>query len=236
MPRTLELLLVGDDVEGLTVLVSTARSEGHEIIPVTSAADALGYAIVNPVDAVLVAFPLQGSDAMALPHQIRKQTGQGGLPFALLPGNATPEQTSTAFEKGFTLVTNRPQQPTDAIRLLRVIVSLAPERRRQFARVPFSQTVRCRHPNNEFAAQAVNLSEKGIMIAAAVSRKYLRNGDALKLAFAIQQRAMEIDATAVSILPSGRVSLRFESLTTDDRKHLRDYVESVRVSGAKAGS
>jgi CheY-like chemotaxis protein len=234
MPRTLELLLIGDDAEGLTVLVSTARSEGHEVIPVTSAGEALDYAIINPVDAVLVAFPLQGSDAMVLPGQIRKQTGQRGLPCALLPSDTTPERTTTAFERGYTLVINRPQQATDALRFLKIIVSLAPERRRQFARVPFSQAVRCRHPRNEFGAQAVNLSEQGIMIAAAASRKFLRNRDALKLAFAIQQRAMEVDATAVSILPSGKVSLRFESLTADDRKLLRQYVESVRPREAKA--
>jgi hypothetical protein len=232
MSRTFQIVVVvGGDAELASLLNVTLRKQRHEPITVATCQDAIGYAILNAVDAVLVAQPLE--DAQTLPVEIRKKCGSPGLPVALLVSSSTPEQTREAFAKQFTIVTNRPEEAAEANRLISVISSIVSAPKRQFARVAFADAVRCSHPGGEFTVQAVNVSVGGMMITFSASRKQLvRTGDTLTVAFTIRGKTVTTSAVVMSVLLTGTASLRFEGLAPEDRDLIHSFVETRRAGSA----
>ncbi len=116
------VLLVEDDTDNRTVLVTLLEHFGYRVVPCSDGESALDLARQEHPDAVLMDLSLPGMDGYTAAARLRAHPHTAGMPVIALSGDASGGAQERARAAGCTAFLVKPCRPSELVEALRAAI------------------------------------------------------------------------------------------------------------------
>jgi PAS domain S-box-containing protein len=117
------LLIVEDEPDTLEMLSAHFRMRGYEIIPCTSALEALEIANREHLDLLISDIAMPTMDGLQLIRKLRELKGMENTPAIALSGYASTKDAEAAVKAGFNMHVSKPIDPADLFEAVQQLLS-----------------------------------------------------------------------------------------------------------------
>lgn len=218
----LRVAVVDDDAQTLSTLAEVVADCGCEVVPFSVPQQAADFLQTERVDGVLLDSKMPQMDGTALAQIIRRSRINSKVPIAMVTGFSDTYTMRSAFSTGISLFLSKPVTRLQIHRLIDVMKPLALRQKRRFTRVPLRVAVQCKYGSRLFAAESVDVSEGGILLA---TTEVVSIGKRLEMVLRLPTKSKELklDGEIVRTEPN---NIRVRLIDTPDSvsKALKEYV------------
>lgn len=159
------LAVVDDDADTLSVLAEVIADCGCDVVRFSASQSAADFLRSKRVDGVVLDSKMPQIDGGALAQIIRRSRVNAKVPIAMVTGFSDTQAMRSAFSTGISLFLSKPVSRLQVQKLIEVMKPLAVRQKRRFSRVPLRVPVQCKYGTRLFAAESVDISEGGILLA-----------------------------------------------------------------------
>lgn len=125
MEKRTRLLIVEDEPDTLEMLSAHFRMRGYEILPCTSALEALEIANRGRFDLLISDIAMPTMDGLQLIKKLRELKGMENTPAIALSGYASTKDAETALKAGFNMHVPKPIDPAELFAAVQKLLSRA---------------------------------------------------------------------------------------------------------------
>jgi DNA-binding response OmpR family regulator len=123
----MKVLIAEDDRDVRTLLHLVLRLDGHQVIGVSSATEALPWASEIRPDLIVLDLTFPGSDGFSALRDLRESPETNGVAIVVISGRAKPEEQISALEAGGDVYLVKPFDPFAFMETVREITVLSRE-------------------------------------------------------------------------------------------------------------
>ena len=220
---SLKLLLVDDDPDVLQVLKQLLQALSYEVLATRDSREAAQRIDHEKFDGVFVDAHMPHMDGFALARHIRASTSNGSAPIIMLTGYDDVDTMRAGFRAGITFFLGKPPEINRLNGLLRCLHDAMLREKRSYVRLPLRTVVTCRFGEHQFTSTSLNISEGGMLLGYSGG---LAMGDEMAVRLSLPGWPEILNPRAVVIRkePPDRLALHFVSITSEERKVIRDYI------------
>jgi len=220
---SLKLLLVDDDPDVLQVLKQLLQALSYEVLATRDSREAAQRIDHEKFDGVFVDAHMPHMDGFALARHIRASTSNGSAPIIMLTGYDDVDTMRAGFRAGITFFLGKPPEINRLNGLLRCLHDAMLREKRSYVRLPLRTVVTCRFGEHQFTSTSLNISEGGMLLGYSGG---LAMGDEMAVRLSLPGWPEMLNPRAVVIRkePPDRLALHFVSITSEERKVIRDYI------------
>jgi CheY-like chemotaxis protein len=157
------VLTIDDNQTFLGILAVLLERLYFDVLPVTSARDALDLARVARPQVITLSMQMPDTDSLALIRELRADPELADLPVIMITGERDKQRVWEAMSLGCLEVLDKPLELNSLHRALQRC-NLYPEGRRRYLRAPFPRPVEIIHQGVSRQLTGITLSERGILV------------------------------------------------------------------------
>jgi len=233
------ILTVDDNQAFLGKLAVLLERLQCEVLPVTSARDTIELARVARPRAIIISMQLAGKDSLAFLRTLRAEEELADLPVVMITTVREQRQIWEAMSLGCIEVLDLPLE-LDRLHQALQRCNLYPEARRRHLRAPFARPVEILVDGTVLAANAITLSERGIMVR---MPQPLALGSSVEVRFSLPDaRVVQVGGEVIYVrdnqgaqAASAGVAIKFPRLTIKSAETLKMLVKQLLVGDLVAG-
>jgi DNA-binding response OmpR family regulator len=217
-----KVLLVSQDLQTIETLCQFMEQAGMYVEVCSDSTSATRKLCHSKFEGVAIDFKTR-TQALELLTKLHKMTAHGGaVVLAILDKNGDVPST---FRSGANFILERPFASKILVPTLKVSYSLMLQERRRYFRCPVQIPVHLSSTGSrsEFAATSVNISERGMALAAAVA---LRVGERIqaKMVLPGTNHSVPVSGEVCWSDENGRIGIRFTQVSADVTDLLRSWL------------
>jgi CheY-like chemotaxis protein len=225
----LKLLVVEDHIPSLELMTEVFTSLSADVRPFSDSRQAAALIDIDKekFDGIFLDLEMPNLDGFQLAQKVRQSARNKSTPVVIVTGREQRDTMRQSFSTGATFFLQKPVDRRKLTTLFRTVRGPLFENRRHHLRVPLQTQITCNVGSRTLKGRTWNLSQGGIQIEVGS----LKEGDSVRLLFALPRSASVIEATGVvAWTKEDRQGLNFTQVSMQSQQAIREFRTQIELT------